>query len=161
MLQIDEVVVGIGITGDGVGRSGVAGGRIGRRDHLGLDGRRPAERSIVQHRQIFRDRATGRRIKIFDLGDASPSMCVRHDDAGVDCESLRLPRSFPSCSARDYGLEELAQEIALAKPPVAVLGEGRMIGNLAVEPQSTEPAIGQIEVDLMLHSRRSERMPKL
>ena len=55
MLQIDEIVVGIGITADRVGRSSVAGGRIGGRDRLRLDGRRPTERRVVQDRQIFRD----------------------------------------------------------------------------------------------------------
>src|ERR1700729_4003075 len=48
-------------------------------------------------------------------------------------------------TARHDGLEELTQEIALTKPAVAVLGEGRMIGNVAVEPQSTEPPVRQIE----------------
>ena len=40
MLQIDEIVVGVGITGDRVGRSGVARRQIGWRDHLRLDRRR-------------------------------------------------------------------------------------------------------------------------
>jgi hypothetical protein len=30
---------------------------------------------------------------------------------------------------------------------VAVLGKRRMIGDVGVQPQSTEPAISQIEVD--------------
>ena len=72
MLQIDEIVVGVGITGDRVGRSGVAGRRIGWRDRLRLDRRRPAEGRIIENRQIFRDRAARGRIEIFDLGDASP-----------------------------------------------------------------------------------------
>ena len=148
MLQIDEVVVGTGITGNGVGRSGVAGGRIGWRDCLRLDGRRPAERRVVQDRQIFRDCATGSRIEVFGLGDASPSMRVRHDNAGVDCESLASHDPFFH-TARHDGLEELTQKIALTKPAVAVLGEGRMIGNVAVEPQPTKPAVSKIDVDLI------------
>ncbi len=75
-------------------------------------------------------------------------MRVRHDDAGVDRESFASDDPFLD-AARDHGLEELAQEIALAKPAVAVLGKGRMIRNVAVEPQPTEPAVGQIEVDLV------------
>lgn len=55
MLQIDEIVVGVGITGDRVGRSGVTGRRIGWRDHLWLDRRRPAEGRIIEDRQIFCD----------------------------------------------------------------------------------------------------------
>ena len=57
MLQIDEVIVGIGITGDRVGRSSVAGHRIGWGDHLRLDRRRPAEGRIIEDRQLFCDRA--------------------------------------------------------------------------------------------------------
>jgi hypothetical protein len=68
VLQIDEVIVGISISGDGIGRSGVAGGRIGRRDRLRLDRRRPAEGRVIENRQIFRDCATGRRIEVLDLG---------------------------------------------------------------------------------------------
>jgi hypothetical protein len=67
---IDEIVVGVRITGDRVGRSGVAGRRIGWRDRLRLDRRCAAEGRVIQDRQIFRDCATGGRIEIFDLGDA-------------------------------------------------------------------------------------------
>jgi hypothetical protein len=52
-------------------------------------------------------------------------------------------------AARHHRLKQLAQEIALAEPAVAVLGKGRMIQNVAVEPQSTKPTIGQIELDLL------------
>ena len=90
--------------------------------------------------------ATGGRIEIFDLADASPSMRVRHDNSGVACESLASHDPFFH-TARHDGLEQLTQEIALTKPAVAVLGEGRMIGNVAVEPQATEPLVSQIEVD--------------
>jgi hypothetical protein len=60
-------------------------------------------------------------------------MRVRHDDAGVNGKSFASHDPFLH-AARHYGLEELTQEIALTKPAVAVLGEGRMIGNVAVEP---------------------------
>ena len=52
-------------------------------------------------------------------------------------------------AARQNGLEQLAQEIALAKTAVAVLGKRRMIRDVAVEPQAIEPAIGKIEVGLV------------
>src|SRR6202042_274986 len=42
-----------------------------------------------------------------------------------------------------------SQEIALTKPAMAVLGKRRMVGNVSVEAQSAEPAIGQIEVSLL------------
>src|SRR6202042_465811 len=75
-------------------------------------------------------------------------MRVRHDDAGVDCEGFASHDPFFH-TARHNGLEQLAQEIALAEATVSVLGERGMIGDVAVEPQSTEPAIGQIEMDLL------------
>ena len=45
-------------------------------------------------------------------------------------------------------LEQPAQHIALAKAAVAVLGESRVVGHLAVQPEPAEPTVGQVEVDL-------------
>ena len=120
MLQIDEVVVGIGITGEGVGRGCVAGRRIGRRDRLRLDRRRPAEGRVIENRQILCDCATGGRIEVFDLGDAAPSMRIGNNHAGVDCKGLASHDPFLH-AARHHRLEQLAQQIALAETAVAVL----------------------------------------
>src|SRR6202042_2960127 len=70
------------------------------------------------------------------------------DDTGVDREGLASHDPFFH-AAPHHGLEQLAKEIARAKTTVAVLGERRMIGDVAVEPQATEPAVRQIEVDLV------------
>jgi hypothetical protein len=59
---------------------------------------------------------------------------------------LEAMRHHAACH---HDLEQLAQEAALAKPTVAVLREGRMVGNLDVEAQPAEPTVGQIEVDLV------------
>jgi hypothetical protein len=59
--------------------------------------RRPEGR-VIEDRQIFRDCATGGRIEVLDLGDASSSMRVRHDYIGVDREGL--PRTTPSFTQR-------------------------------------------------------------
>ena len=61
----------------------------------------------------------------------------------------RPPTILSFMQRGDYGLEQLAQEIALAE--IARGGSWRRSNdlNLAVEPQSTELAIGQIEVDLL------------
>ncbi len=64
-------------------------------------------------------------------------MRVGHDHTGVNREGLASHDPFLH-AARDYGLEELAQEIALAETAVAVLGKRRMIRNVAVETQATE-----------------------
>ena len=75
-------------------------------------------------------------------------MRVRHDYAGVNRESFAAHDPFLDAT-RNYGLKQFPQKIALAETTVAVLGKGRMIGNVAVEPQPTKPAIRQIEVDLV------------
>src|ERR1700722_17570492 len=76
-------------------------------------------------------------------------MRVLYDDAGVYCKGFASHDPFRH-AAPHHDLEQLAQEIALAEAAVAVLGEGRMIWNVAVEPQPAEPAIGQIKMDLLL-----------
>jgi hypothetical protein len=78
-------------------------------------------------------RSAGCRIEVLDLGDAAPAIGVGYDHAGVDCEGLAAHDLFLD-AARDHGLEQLAQKIALAKPAVAVLGKRRMIRDIAVEP---------------------------
>src|ERR1700722_2571251 len=75
-------------------------------------------------------------------------MRVRYDDAGVYCKGFASHDPFRH-AAPHHDLEQLAQEIALAEAAVAVLGEGRMIWNVAVEPQPTKPPIGQIKMDLL------------
>ena len=62
-------------------------------------------------------------------------MRLRHDYTGVDREGFAPDDPFFH-AARHHGLEQLAQEIALAEAAVAVLGERRMIGGVAVEPQT-------------------------
>src|ERR1700722_16991181 len=76
-------------------------------------------------------------------------MRVLYDDAGVYCKGFASHDPFRH-AAPHHDLEQLAQEIALAEAAVAVLGEGRMIWNVAIEPQPAEPAIGQIKMDLLL-----------
>ena len=75
-------------------------------------------------------------------------MRVRHDYTGVDREGFAPDDPFLHAAPHN-GLEQLAQKIAFTETAVAVLGKGRMIGNVAVEPQPTKPAIRQIEVDLV------------
>jgi hypothetical protein len=70
-------------------------------------------------------------------------MRVRYDYTGVDREGFASHDPFFH-AARHNGLEQLAQQIALAKTAVAVLGKRRMIRDVAVEPQATEPAIGKV-----------------
>ena len=64
----------------------------------------------------------------------------------LDCRGLTSHDPFFH-AARHHRLEQFPQKTAFAETAVAVLGKGRMIGDVAVEPQPTKPAIGQIEVD--------------
>lgn len=55
-----------------------------------------------------------------------------------------------SCAALfDNLLEQRPINLAVAKPAIAVLGEGRMVGHGPRQPQPAEPAIGQIEMDFI------------
>ena len=64
-------------------------------------------------------------------------MRVRHDYAGVDREGFAPDDPFLH-AARHNGLEQLAQEIALAKAAVSVLRKGRVIGNPAIQSEPAE-----------------------
>ena len=72
---------------------------------------------------------------------------VGRDQAGVDGETLGADQPF-SHAARDDGLEQIPQDVALTKTPMPVLRKGRMIGNFAIQPEATKPTIGEIEMNL-------------
>src|SRR4029077_16893557 len=57
------------------------------------------------------------------------------------------PKTLSDAALQDR-LKDASQEIALAKTAMPILGEGGMIGDIAVEPEPAEPPVGQIEVDL-------------
>ena len=84
-----------------------------------------------------KDIASLRNLAPLAIAHASPSMRVRHDYTGVDREGFAPDDPFFH-AARHHGLEQLAQKIAIAKTAVPVLGKRRMIGDVSVEPQSTE-----------------------
>ena len=46
-------------------------------------------------------------------------------------------------------LEDEAQCIALAEAAMAVLGEGRVIGNFVLQVEATEPTVWQTEMDFL------------
>ena len=50
---------------------------------------------------------------------------------------------------RDHRLEQAAQQVAVAEAAVPVLGEGRVVGHVAVEPEPAEPAIGQVQMNFV------------
>lgn len=84
----------------------------------------------------------------FTARHAALAIGVRLDQAGVDREALTTDQALGHASP-DRRLEDLAQQIAVAEAAVAVLREGRVIGHVALEPEPAEPAIGEVEVDLV------------
>jgi hypothetical protein len=64
VLQVDKIVVGIGVEGRRVGRSRVTGSRVGGRYGLQLGRRRRPVGRIIQNRKKLRDDPTGRRIEV-------------------------------------------------------------------------------------------------
>src|SRR5690348_9940942 len=73
---------------------------------------------------------------------------IRLDQAGIDRKAFTTNQPLVD-TALENSLEHPPQQIALAEAAMPVLGEGRMIGHAAIEAKSTEPPIGQIEVDLL------------
>jgi hypothetical protein len=72
---------------------------------------------------------------------------VRCDQAGIDGEPFAADKPFGHAASHD-GLEQVAQNIAVAESAMTVAREGRMIGYSAIEPQAAEPAVGQVQMDL-------------
>ena len=75
-------------------------------------------------------------------------MNVGADEARIDREALAADQPFGH-AALDRHLEQVAKQVAVAEAAVAVLREGRVIGHRARQIEPAEPAIGQIEVDLL------------
>jgi hypothetical protein len=80
--------------------------------------------------------------------DAALPVGVGRDEAGVDRKALAVDQAFLDTAVED-SLEHSAQKIAVSEAAVPVLGEGRMIGNRAIEPKPAEPAIGEVQMDLL------------
>ena len=148
MIQVDQIVVRVSEEGEPAIRARPARGRIGGRDELGHDLGRAAERRFVEHGQILADsmaRVVGWLPPI--AGRRVLAVGVRLDHRRVDREALAADEPFRD-AAGDRRLEQLAEQIALAKATMPVLREGRVVGHRAVQTQPAEPAIGEVEVNL-------------
>src|SRR5262249_30304478 len=70
------------------------------------------------------------------------------DDAGIDRKALALDET--GVHARfNHRFEHLAEDVAIAKAPMPINGERRMIRNLVIEFESAEPAIAEMKFDLL------------
>src|SRR4029078_6825233 len=69
------------------------------------------------------------------------------DHRRVDSKALATDQPLRD-AAGDRRLEQLAEQIALPKAAVPVLGEGRVVRHCAVQAPPAEPAISKVEVTL-------------
>jgi hypothetical protein len=69
------------------------------------------------------------------------------DDAGIGREAFAPDKAFAHATPQ-YALEHMTEGVALTQAPVAVLGEGRVIGHRSVQVETTQPAIRQVQMDL-------------
>jgi len=86
--------------------------------------------------------------KIIRPGRRALLVGVGSNQAGIDSEGR--PVNQPFChAASDHGLEQLAQQIAIAEAAMPILGEGRVVRHLAIEAEPAEPAVCEVQVHLL------------
>ena len=85
-------------------------------------------------------------------GQAALATGIGLDDASVH-RRTRATDQAGRHTATDDLFEQPAEQIALAETAVAVLGEGRAFGHVAIQPKPAEPAVGEVEVDLFAQPR--------
>src|SRR3546814_19305642 len=70
------------------------------------------------------------------------------DHRCVYCETLAAHQPLGN-TARDGLLEQLAEKVAVTEAAVPVLGEGRVVRHRTVQAEPAEPAIRQVEMNLV------------
>ena len=149
MVEIDQIVGGVGEECLTAMRTGPARRRVSWRDELRRHLSRGSEGGIIEHGEVLIDRATGRLgFRSLRSFDALLSACIGFDQAGIDGKALTADQALIHAAAQDC-LEQTAHQVAFAEAPMTVLGEGGVVGNVCVQAKATEPPIGQIEMDLL------------
>ncbi len=72
---------------------------------------------------------------------------VRRDQARVHSKALAADK-IGRDAGRNDALEHAAEKITITEPFVAGARKRRVIGQLVLDAQTTEPAIGEIDLDL-------------
>ena len=105
----------------------------------------------VERGQILPDRAARPLlVRPVDLGALDPleTAGVGLDHAGIDREAFAADQARGH-ARRNHLFEDLAQDIAVAEPAVPVDREGRVVGDLVLQTQPAEPAVGQVQLHLL------------
>src|SRR6187455_3633346 len=158
-LQIDEVVGRVGEERRAARGSGPACGGVGERDALRSTRRIWRFTGAVTDRIVLFDcfevltHRTSRTVSLAPVdglgsGYSPGSVGVCLDDAGIDRKALATDQALAH-AAPQHALEDVAEGVALAKAPMTVLGEGRVIGHRSIQVEPAEPAIGQVQLNLL------------
>jgi hypothetical protein len=127
-------------------------GRVRWRDELRLRRAGGAEGRIVQCRQIRTDSLSCIRAKVIGVplvaGNRALLVGIRRDQARIDGKAFATDQPLAQ-AAFHHRLEQMPQDIALPETAVPVAREGRMVGHLAVQPQTAKPSVSQVEMDLL------------
>jgi hypothetical protein len=148
VVKVDQIVSGVGEVGGALVSAGPTRGAISRRDELRNDRRRASENRVIQHRQILVDCAVRRCPDTPSAPGTAPPVGVSRDQAGIGGEALTANQALAHASLHDR-LEQLAKQVAIAEAAVAVLREGQVVRDVAVEAEPSEPEIGEVQVNLL------------
>jgi hypothetical protein len=141
VVHVDRIVGSVGEEGMPLQRAGPLCGRIGSRHELRLHLARRAPSGIIECVEILLHRAPclGHRLPVDRLRPFSRALPVGigPDQARIDRKAFAADQSFLDTAAHRR-LEQLAQQIAVAEAAMPVLGEGRVVRNVALQPEPAE-----------------------
>jgi hypothetical protein len=141
MIGVDQVVIGIGEEGVSLACACPLCRQIGSRDEFRRHWRRGSERRLVESGKVLLRGANRVLLDLLRLPvlarNRSLLVGVGRDQAGVDRKPVGANQAL-SDTALHHVLEQPTQRIALAKAPVSVLRERRVIRNSAVQSEPAE-----------------------
>ena len=151
-VKVDQVVRRVGEEGMALQGARPLRRRIGPRDELRRDLAGGAPSGLIERIEILAHRPAGpgKIVPVDGLRSFRRALLVRigPDQAGINREALASDEPFVD-AALDGGLEQLAQEIAVPEAAVPVLRERRVVWDRSLQAEPAEPAIGEVEVDLV------------
>ena len=113
---------------------------------------RRAPGGLIQGVEIFPDGSSrpgdGLPVNIVRPGGRALLVGIGGNQAGIDRKSGSLDQPFCQ-AAPDHRLEQLSEQIAIPEAAMPILREARVIRHLAVETEPTEPAVSEVQVNLL------------
>gem|GEM_PF-3640082 len=147
MRSVDQVVGRVGKEGDAAGCSRPSRLWVRQRS---LAGYHFGEDLVVQCFQILTHGTVAEcRVRPVDCFSSLHAVLVtriRRDQTGVHGEAFALDETL-SHAAADHFVEDPAEGLAGTKASMTILGEGGVVWHGIFQAKTTEPAIGQVEMD--------------